>query len=319
MFVCIASLASAQTFDVEQFEQIFRPRIKLDARYQPQTAFRDTSDFFSNTEGSAVCTFPIHSRFEAGLRLDTNARSLGELLKNSVQVKASQLLGNVRLGARQVELGFDSIPTRQLYSASAGMMGLKLTKKYRILFWSANVNVSEEEESLDGTVPRFNGIIGQMHMKGLRRNFFYGLAIAVSDRLTLPLPFFGGIAPLGKDWSFQYLLPVQIAVGFKPQARTKFLAGLALDGFRSGIELHNERANLNYGGIRTFLNVRHKASDHFQIRADVGYAFAHTVRFSNTDVEPVRYPLDPGLSFGVGVNVLFGGSVMERIMDEVVR
>ncbi|HMC97873.1 MAG TPA: hypothetical protein VKG92_09475, partial [Flavobacteriales bacterium] len=213
----LAGPAQAQTFDVEQFDQLFRPRLKLDARYQPQGAFRDTTGSFSNVEGSAAITFPIHSRFRAGLRPDTNATGLDELLNNSVRVEASQLLGSVRFGARQVEVGFDDVPIRQLYSVSAGLTGMKLSRKMRVLFWSANVNMNEEDATFESTVPRFNGIIGQLHVKGLRRIFFYGLGIAFSDRLTLPLPFVGGTVPLGGDWSFQYVLPAQVAVGFAPR------------------------------------------------------------------------------------------------------
>ncbi len=309
----------AQTFDVEQFDQLFRPRVRLDLRHQPENAFRDTSDHFSTSEGAAVFTFPIRSRFDVGVKLDGNANSFGDLVNNSVRVRASEVLGTVRFGARQVELGFDSVPTRQLYSANMGLIGMKLTKMYRVLFWSANVYVSEEDATIDQAVPRFNGTIGQMHMKGLRRNFFYGLAIAVSDRLTLPVPFIGGIAPLGSKWSFQYVIPAQLAIGFSPRKHTKFMAGISTDAFRSGSEWQAERANLNYGAVRTFLSVRHKANGHLQLRADVSYAIAQTVRYSGNDNERVDFPLVPGVSFGVGVNILFGRGVMERIMEEVVR
>lgn len=318
-FIVLSGRLSAQTFDIEQFEQIFRPRVKLDARYQPVTAFKDTADRFGFSEGTAVFTFPIRSHFDASLKLDTAARGLGELLKRSVRIRASQLLGSTRFSARQVEVGFDSVPLRQLYSGSIGLMGIKLTKKYRVLFWSANVNLSEEDKTFDAAAPRFNGVIGQMHVKGLRRSFYYGLAVGVSDGLVLPLPFIGGIAPIGDDWSFQYLLPAQAAVAYKPQTRTKFTAGLVLDGFRSGLRWQGERTNLNYASIKTFLNVRHKVNRHLQVRADVGHSLVHTLGFSGADPGPERFAIEPGLSFGFGVNVLFGSSTLERIMDEVLR
>jgi Domain of unknown function (DUF6268) len=324
--ICIAVPASiagfacmAQSFDIEQFEQVFRPRLRLDLKQQMSSAFSDTLGNFSNTEGTAVLTFPIRSRFDVGFRLDTNARGLGDLLKKSVQVRASQLLGSVRIGGRQVELGFDSLPMRQLYNASVGVMGIKLTKKYRVLFWSANVNVSEEDATFDAATPRFNGVIGQMHLKGLRRTFFYGAGLSYTDQLALPVPFVGGSAPIGSDWSFQYLLPAQVAVGFAPQKRTRFLAGLGLDAFRSGIEMNGARTNVNHGTLRTFLNVRHKAGKHVQVRAEIGYDLVRVVRFTEGDLEPHRYPAQPGLVVGVGVNLLFGNSVFERIVDEVVN
>lgn len=320
VFAFSASLVRAQTFDLEQFEQIFRPRLRLEGRYMPETAFRDTSGHFGSTDGTAVITFPIRSHFDVGMKLDTSARGLGDLLKKSIRVQASQVLGNVRLGARQVELGFDSAATRNLYSASLGMLGVKLTRTYRVLFWSANVNVSEEDATFDRAALRCNAVIGQLHVNGLRRQFFYGLALSYADRLTLPVPFLGGTAPLGKEWSFQYLLPVQLAVGFRPHARTRFLAGVGFDAFRSGIQWPGEdRSNMDHAALRAFLQVRHKAGAHVQIRGEAAYALAHAVRFGDADVDPTRYPVQPGLVVGVGVNIFFGGSVLERVMDEVLR
>lgn len=311
--------AAAQSFDLDQFEQAFRPRLRLDARFQPEAAFRDTAGFFGSAEGAALLTFPITSRYSAGFQLDTAARGLKELLKNSVRIEASQLLGSVRVGARQMQLGFDSLPTRRLYSASAGLMGVKLTRKYRVLFWSANVNVSEEDKTIEGLVPRFNGIIGKAHVYGLRKQFYYGLAASFTDRLVLPIPFIGGTAPLGGDWSLQYTLPVQLAVGYRPARGTRFLVGITADGFRSGFEWQGERANVNHTALRGFLNARHRLSRHVQVRAEVGYALVQGLRVSQSDSGPDRFPVEPALHAGIGVNVLFGGSVMQRLLEEVLK
>lgn len=312
-------LLIAQTFDLEQFEQAFRPRLRFDGRFQPESAFRDTTGHLSLLEGTAVATFPLRSHFKAGFQLDTAARGWKELLNNSIRVEASQLLGSVRIGARQVRLGFDSIGTRQLYTASAGLMGIKLTRRNRVLFWSANVNASEEDRTIDALVPRFNGVIGKLRVKGLRKQFFYGLAFSYTDGLALPVPFLGGIAPLGGDWTFHYTLPVQVAVGLRPKTGTRFLLGMTADGFRSGMEWQGERVNMNQASLRAFLNVRHRINRTFQMRAEVGYAVLQGVRFSGTDLRPDRYPAEPVLVIGAGVNVLFGRSVMERLLDEVLK
>lgn len=309
----------AQTFDLDQFEQAFRPRLRFDARYQPESVFRDTTGRFSNTEGSAVLTFPLRSRFQAGFKLDTAAHGLKELLKNSIRIEASQLLGSVRIGARQVQLGFDSLDQRTLYTASAGLMGIKLTRKYRVLFWSANVNVSEEDRTLDALVPRFNGLIGKAHIHGLRKQFFYGLALSYTDRLVLPVPFIGGTAPLGGDWTLQYALPVQLAVGFRPKQGTRFLCGISADGFRSGLEWQDARVNVNHTALRAFMNLRHRLNRTLQVRADIGYALVQSVRFTGLDDGSQRFPVEPALQVGLGVNVLFGGSVMQRLLDDVLR
>lgn len=309
----------AQTFDLEQFEQVFRPRLRIDGRFQPESAFRDTTGGFSNAEGTAVLTFPIASRFKAGFELDTAARGLREVLTNSVHVEARQLLGSVRLGARQVQIGFDSTRVRNLFTASAGLMCIHLTRKLRVLFWSVNVNVSEEDRTFGSAVPRFNGAVGKWRLKGLRKQFYYGLALSYTDRLVLPIPFLGGVAPLGGDWSFQYMLPAQVGIGYRPKAGTRILAGITADGFRSGMEWQGERANLNQGSMRAFLNVRHRLSRSLQLRADVGYALAQSVRITERDASRDRYPVEPAFTVGLGVNVLFGGSVMQRLLDDVLK
>lgn len=316
--LCAAG-AAAQTFDLEQFEQVFRPRLRMDGRYQAEAAFLDTTGRLGVAEATAVATFPLRSRFNVGFRLDTAARGLKELLKNSIRVEASQLLGSVRLGARQLQLGFDSLGIRQLYTASAGLLGVRLTRRYRVLFWSANVNASEEERTLSATVPRFNGVIGKLRVKGLRRQFFYGLALSYTDGLVLPVPFLGGTAPLGGDWSFNYVLPAQVYLGYRPQAGTRVNLGVTADGFRSGMEWQGGRVNVNHAQLRAFAHARHRINKTLQVRVDAGYALAQTARFSGTDAHPSRYPAEGAFSIGAGVSVLFGGSVLQRLLDEVLK
>ena len=49
----------AQTFDLEQFDQLFRPRLSLDARYLPGVALRDRPGSFSDRTATAVVTVPL--------------------------------------------------------------------------------------------------------------------------------------------------------------------------------------------------------------------------------------------------------------------
>lgn len=309
----------AQAFDIEQFPQLFRPQLKVDLRHQPETAFRDTTGTFTSTEGAGVFTFPLHSRFELGIKLDTAARGISDLLKNSVRIKASQVVGSVRFGVRDQSLGFDVDPSRQVYTAAIGATGLKLTRRYRVLFWSTTAYVSEETATMDDLVPRFNAVLGRMKVKGVRRQFFYGLALGYSDQLVLPVPFLGGNAPLGRKWSFQYTLPAQLAIGYKPRSHTKIMIGCALDGSRNGAQWHDMRVNLNRAMVRTFLNVRHTAGRHVQVRAELGYVVDDRIQFTQTAVDPARYPINGGFAVNVGVNLLFGGSVAERLLEEVLR
>lgn len=117
----------------------------------------------------------------------------------------------------------------------------------------------------------------------------------------------------------QYVLPAQVAVACKPKAGTRFLMGVTVDGFRSGLQWHGERVNMNHTALRAFANVRSKVSKHVQLRADVGWMLSQRVRFTQSDVKPLNYPVAAAFTVGIGVNVFFGRSVMDRILDEVLN
>lgn len=318
----LSASAYAQTFDLEQFDQLFRPRLRMDARWTPELAFQDIDDHYEDRSAVGVLTFPICKRWSAGVDLNLRGESAGEVLNNAVRIRASQVMGNVRFGTRQLVLDDG---TRNLHSASLGALGISLTKKYRILYWSANVNLSEEQSTMDQAVPRFTGVIGKMHVKGLRKQFYYGLAVAISDGFNLPLPFIGGTMPIGDRWSFQYLLPAQVAFGCKVSANTRLLAGVGVDGYRSGFALGDDpaaagrRVNINYTAIRGFITVRHRLSRTVQLRAELAGLPVHSIRLPDDDGELQRYGIEPGVQFMAGMNLFFGQSTMERLLDDVLK
>jgi hypothetical protein len=97
--------------------------------------------------------------------------------------------------------------------------------------------------------------------------------------------------------------------------------GLGLDGSRSGIETMGERYNLNYAGLKSFIGLRHKLSNHFAFRAEAGYLLKHRIDLGRPGAEDLTppWPLEPGPTCTVGVNILFGESILDRIMDEVLK
>lgn len=317
----VAAGLSAQTFDLDQFDQLFRPRLRLEGRWLPPVGLEKKPGSYEDRSALAVLTFPVHSTFSVNAKLDLTAENVVELLKNGVRVRASQVMGNMRYGTRQVV--FDEVlgEPRVLHSASVGALGVSLTKKYRILFWSLNVNVSEEDRTLDRAVPRFGGLIGKMKVNGLRKQFFYGVAASYSDGLTLPVPFIGGSAPIGKKWSFNYVLPLQATFGWKLSNTTRLSFGAGLEGYRSGLEPIDQRFNINYGGLRIFSSARHRLNKHFALRAEVGYMARHRTAIASTGVDdPLpAVQLEPGMQYMVGVNVLFGESILDRVLTDVLK
>lgn len=315
-FGATGGVAHAQSFDLEQFDQLFRPRLRLDARWTPEVPFTSDPGTFDDRSITAGFTVPVYKKWTAGVQLDLTSDDLKDILKNSIRVRASQVMVSARYSGRDLRLSGDP---RLLHSASVGALGISLTKKYRVLFWSVNVNASEEDVTLDKAVPRFNGVIGKLHIKGLRRQLFYGAAVSVSDGLNLPVPFVGGVEPIGDRWTFQYILPLQIAVGYKPGKRTRLLGGFVADGFRSGFAYGDDRVNITYAAIRGFVSVRQKLSNTVQLRAEIDGVPGHGIRLPGADDKLHQYPIDPGYSVMAGINIFFGQSTLERLVGEVLR
>lgn len=309
--------ALAQNFEVDQIEQLFRPRLRVDSRYVFDSRFSDTTGRYNHKEASMVFTFPIKTKIGADVKLDLSSLKLKDIVKNSLRFKASQVLGLVRVNGRQTYMGFDSLPQKNISGFTLGVLGLRLTKKYRIMFWSANINISEQYKTFDQAVPRATALIGQLHLRGTRRNFFYGAAVAYSDRLVLPLPFFGGSEPLGSKFIFNYTLPAQINLQYRPGQDLMIATGINADGYRSGIEYHLKRSNINYTAAMAFANLRYKFGKAFVARLEGGYIFYQHLHFTQTDVATRNYGLHPGPYVQAGFSVLFGKTVWEKVFENI--
>ena len=317
--VVVCSSLEAQTFEVEQIEQLFRPRVRVDSKYIVDASFKDTTGVYNQKEISSVFTFPIKTKFSADVKLDLSSLKLKDILKNSVRIKASQTLGVFRLNARQINIGFDTLPQKNIINATGGLMGLRLTKKYRVQFYSATVTIAEQDKTLNSASPRISALFGQLHLRGLKRNFFYGIAATYSDGLILPAPFFGGSEPIGKYFVFNYTLPVQVNLQYKDDKKTLITIGAGLDGYRNGILYLTKRKNLNYYAGLTYANFRYKFSKSFVGRVECGYIFYQGLRYSKTEGSVTKFGLNPSPYVQVGFSVLFGKTFWEKVFDNVIK
>ncbi len=306
----------AQVFDIEQTTQLIRPRLKIDSKYTFNTPFSDTTGNFSNFENSAGFTIPLKRTFKTELKLDLSSWKIKDIFKNSVRIKASEILGTFKITQRQTKLGFDSVPTKNFYYLNAGIIGLYLTKKYRILFYSANINIHEESNSIKTTVPRFSGLIGQYHIRGLRKSFYYGATLVYSDKLLIPAPFIGGTEPISKTLSINYTLPVMINLQYH-QKKIFLIAGVKADGYRTGIFFKEIRTNLNYTNASAYFNFRYRASNTLHLQAEAGYLFFHRIQMDRTDKFPYKYPINNAVYGNISIHVYFGKSMLEKIIDQV--
>ncbi|MGZ4042601.1 MAG: hypothetical protein ACXVO9_05330 [Bacteroidia bacterium] len=303
----------AQTFEVDQLEQLFRPRLRVDAKYIFDSKFKDTLGVYRQAEANTVFTFPVKTNLGAELKPDLSSLKIKDLLSNSIRIKASQTLGMVRINTKQVNIGFDSLPQKNLVNVTAGMLGVRLTRKYRVMFYSANISLAEQDKTLNSPGPRASALLGQLHVRGLKRNFFYGVAATYSDGILLPVAFFGGSEPIGKKFIFNYTLPVQVNLQYKDDKRTLITVGVTADGYRTGINYHTKRVNLNYLSASAYANLRYKLNRTFVGRFEAGYVFYQNIHYSSLDSYPSNYSLAPGPYVQLGFNVLFGQSFWEKI------
>lgn len=312
------TLSFGQSFDIEQVEQIWRPRLKLESKYLGPSAFSDTIGNYFSGEFNTSLTFPIKSKFGADLKLDLSSLKLKDIIKNSVRLRAYQVLGNAKFGMRQANLGFDSLSNkRNLIYGQAGIMGLWLTPKYRIGFYSANVYIAEDQNTLNTAAVRVNGMIGQYHLKGLRKNYYYGVYLSYSDGLVIPVPFLGGKVPVGDNVTFNYLLPAQIYFNYSPESDINLCLGATLDGYRNGVKIYNKRLNMNYGSANVFLNYRQKLNKVFAFKLEAGYCVKQYIKINDSGNYRSDYPISQGFYGQVTITTLFGRSLFEKVMDAI--
>ncbi|MBK9283721.1 MAG: hypothetical protein IPM51_05305 [Sphingobacteriaceae bacterium] len=307
--------AVAQSFEVDQIQQLYRPRLKLETKHVFDSGIQDTTGLFNQTDANVAFTFPLKTKISADLKLDLSSLKVKDILQNSIRLKASQTMGLLKVGGRQSYFGFDSIPEKQFMNVTAGFLGVRLTRKYRVLFWSAAVNLSEETRVISSTIPRASAIIGQMHVRGLRKNFFYGLMLAYSDGLFLPAPFFGGSEPIGEKFIFNYTLPVQMNLQYKASQQMRLAIGVSAEGYRTGIQFHGKRLNMNYTSGNLYGNMRLKFSKTFLLKAEAGYVIYQALRYDQFAQYKNVYRLSPGPYGQIGIQVLFGKSIWEKVSE----
>jgi hypothetical protein len=315
VFVALRFISLGQTFEVDQIEQLFRPRIRFDSKYVFDSQFRDTSSVFRQGEANAVFTFPIRTKLSADLKLDLSSLKIRDILQNSVRIKASQTLGMFRINARQAYVGFDSLPQKNIVNATAGILGVRLTRKYRIMFYSVNGSFAEQDLTANAPGLRASALVGQLHMRGLRRNFFYGVAATYSDGLFLPAAFFGGSEPIGRRFIFNYTLPVQINIQYKDDRHTLITLGVTGDGYRTGINYKSRRVNVNYTSASAYLSLRYKFSNSFVGRLEGGYVFYQNWRYTGMDSYRTNFNIAPGPYVQAGFNILFGKTIWEKVTE----
>jgi hypothetical protein len=313
-----------QSFELEQFSQLYRPRIRIDAYYQGSGLWQNKkTDIRFNHQAqqyTAHVSVPIAGKLSLGAEVDLTQPNIKDILKNSVRVKAWQLMLNGRLGYRYSQ--FDSVRNLRSFNSSAylgsiGISGVKLTKRFRMLFYSINVNLAEEAKSLKYYDFRANATLGWAKINGLRQYFIYGFHLNVSDRLALPIPFIGGRVRLNNAWNFNYVLPLQLNVQYKPDMKWSMFLGMKPDGQRWGYYINNTRGRLTNFLLTPYVASRYSINNNLQLRFEAGYGVLsryNGFEFNNTN-ETFRSNNTWYLQFTF--NQLLGKSLLEQAIDRL--
>jgi hypothetical protein len=317
-------LLNSQSFELEQFSQLYRPRLRLDALYQNPVALSNSSlnsNFnYSAQQYQASVSVPIAGKLSLGAELDLTQPSIKDLLKKSLQIKAWQLMFNARIGYRRSTFESKYNQERKMsddYLSSVGLSGIKLTKQFKILFYSANINFSEEVNAFPFYKFRGNATLGWAKIKGLRKYFIYGFNLTVSDKLFLPIPFIGGRARINNNWNFNYILPVQANLQYKPDKRWSHFFGIRPDGQRWGWFNGKIQGSYSFFSIAPYVATRYTFNNNSQVRLEAGYNAYSRFQTVNNGFDTYKFKGNNSFYIQFTFNQLFGKSLLEQTIDRI--
>lgn len=296
----LINFSKAQQFEVDQINQFFRPRIKLDTRYYFPASFSDTLGSFGLTDVQISLTAPVRSNFDFDI-------------KKITKTKLKQTLLTLRAGYKQLNTGFDNTSPHTLINSSVGIMGTSLNTNLRISFYSVNVGFVEENSTLKQIQPRANLILGQLKIKSLRKSFHYGFLLSYSDRLILPIPFFGAEIPLNKSFAFYFTLPAQIGLNYKPEKKLSANLLFTFDGFRSGYKYIDQRENVNFSGFQSAANIRYKIGKSLFLKLEGGYDIRNKIRITSGSKAKETFEFNNTAYILFSANINFGRSIFDQI------
>ncbi len=322
-FYCFVSyILVSQSFELEQFAQLYRPRLRLDALYQhPITLENDKLQSkldYSAKHYQAHISVPLAGTLSIGAELDFTEPNFKNLLKNSLKIRAWQLMLNARLGFRSSQ--FDNLTAggklvSEAYLGSIGLSGVKLTKRLNVLFYSLNVNFAEELKSFKNYQFRANATIGWAKFKGLRKYFIYGFHFNVSDRLALPIPFIGGRVKLSEHFNFNYILPIQANLQFAPDKKWSHFLGVRPEGQRWGWSNQTARGSYSFVTLSPYFASRYAPNRNTQFRLELAYNAYARFRIVNEGFDNSNFRGKQSFFVQFTFNQLFGKSLIDQVMS----
>lgn len=245
MLITYSGEVWAQSFSVLDFTQIFVPKISVGAEFQTPRPLRqnDTVSYYTMALG-AQAQIPISGKIDVDLNLDKlknwkNIKSWKDIknIGNSipVDISAYQLFWTVAGNMRQQNIAFDT-SGHTSYGFSTGIAGIHLQKKFKLLFYNANIGFSEDKHTFSSLKPMFNGYIGQARVSKYGFIYYYGAYVNYYDKRIIPVPFVGIYTGIPPFFSLQVTAPFQARFIYQKHKKLRAAAEVSFGAFQTGFE-----------------------------------------------------------------------------------
>ena len=242
LIVSCSSTINSQAFI---FNQLFRPSLRLNTEY--------VHDFNANKDQLHIGRANINLIVPVKSKLDLKVK-WGNILKikkwkdvkKIAKIRAYQIFWNFRpqftyLNFQPQESSNYPFAQRpQLnYGFSTGITGVHLLRKMKLLFYTINIGMNEDLNSIRKPHPSGNLLLGIAHANKLIFYWYYGIYLSYSNGRILPAPFIGIQANIAKRLTLNITLPVQFQLSWKASKKVKLNFITGISGFSGGFGLED--------------------------------------------------------------------------------
>lgn len=333
----------AQSFNLRTVNDIFRSNLAFKSEIHPNASFSISNDTLNSNFGAYLngiqATIPISGKLSVGMNWNKlkNFRDMKSWkdLTNVVPIDLTghqlflTLHGSSRLVNLDTKLGDNLHPT---YHFGAGILGVHLRRKLRLLFYMANISLSEEVGKINSFRPKFEGAFGAARILNFSTLLYYGGYVTAGDGRFLPVPFVGvNFNIIRKKLSAQIILPLQIRLTYKPAKQWNIATGLLFSGFRTGL-VHDQqypdflpstnntanRFDFNYTAFKEQFILTYFPSKRTRLELELGYLFARNIAFWEKGEQAVDYKVNGNVYASLLFQVNLGQkSLLRNIFDRL--
>jgi hypothetical protein len=290
--------------------QIFRPGIKLGGEYIPKADFKSgaalaDSATFGAMRGNVQIIVPLKSRFEISLK--------------NIDVRAKQSFWTINASYRQPKFS-NMQRTRELYSFSTGITGVKAGLRSGLWFYTVQVGMNEDLKTFGQWRPTAGGLVAKLHIASLSSAFIYGIGGFYNNKQFLPVPILGYFKRFSRKSNFMLVLPAQIRFGYTPSKSVRLSWQASPAGFFSGFSnapdtlftSKGQRLLMSYRQIKLSMALTVRFSKNARLLLEGGYLSARQIRFSDADNNRLaKYKIEPTPFAGFTLQLNLGKALLD--------